>query len=240
VRRRTLLGGLGALLPGVALGQPASKPMIGFMSSRSERDSAYLLAAFRRGLAESGFIEGQNVTIEFRWADGNYQRLPALAADLVGRKIDLLVAVGGEPSALAAKAAARSAIPLIFTVGGDPVKAGLVDSLSRPGGNATGVSLLTTTPEAKRMELLNDLVPSSTTVAALVNPDYQEAANQEHELEEAARVLAKRLLITKARSEAELDQAFAALTAQRPSALLVTADPFFDTQRDRILGFASR
>jgi putative ABC transport system substrate-binding protein len=240
MRRRSLLGVIGGLLSGAALGQPAAKPKIGFISSRSEKDSAYLVAAFRRGLAEGGFVEGQNLTIDFRWADGYYQRLPALAADLVGRRIDLLVAVGGEPSALAAKAASGSTIPLIFTVGGDPVKAGLVDSLSRPGGNATGVSLLTTTPEAKRMELLIDLVPSATTVAALIDPEYQEAANQERELEDAARVLGKRLLIVRARSEAELDQAFEALATQRPSALLVTADPFFDTQRDRILSFANR
>jgi putative tryptophan/tyrosine transport system substrate-binding protein len=163
LRRREfviLLGGAAAARPLAARAQQPVMPVIGFLSSRSPADSAYLVAAFRKGLGEASYVEGQNVTIEFRWARGQYDQLPALAADLVSRQVAVIVAVGGEPSALAAKAAS-STIPLVFTTGGDPVKIGLVASLNRPGGNATGVSLLTTAPEAKRLGLLHELVPSA-------------------------------------------------------------------------------
>jgi putative ABC transport system substrate-binding protein len=179
------------------------------------------------------------VAIEYRWAQGQYDRLPALAADLVSRGITLLVAVGGEPSALAAKAAAPT-IPLVFTTGGDPVKIGLVTSLNRPGGNATGVSLLTTTPEAKRLGLLHELVPSAAAIGALINPNYQEAEGQSRELQEAARSIGRQLHIVYAKSEGELESAFATLVQERADALLVSADPFFDTRRDQIVAFAAQ
>ncbi len=241
VRRREILGGMTASVAcsSGAESQQAAMPLIGFLSSRSEKDSSYVLAAFRRGLNEGGFVEGQNIRILYRWAQGQYSRLPAMAADLMEHQIDILVAVGGEPAALAAKAAAPK-IPIVFTTGGDPVKIGLVDSLNRPGGNATGFSLMTTAPEAKRLELLSDLTPSPVIVGALIDPNYQEAATQEHELQTAARSLGKHLVAVKAGNSSELDQAFDTLVQQRPDALLVTSDPFFDTQRDRIITFANR
>jgi len=221
------------------VGQSQAKPLIGFLSSRSENDSRYVLAAFRKGLDEGGFVDEQNITIEYRWAQGHYEQLPVLAADLVKLGVTLLVAVGGEPSALAAKAAAPT-IPIVFTTGGDPVKIGLVASLNRPGGNATGYSLMTTAPEAKRLELLNDLSPSPTVMGALIDTNYQEAATQEKELKTAAGGVGKRLVILKAGTSAELDQAFGEFAQQRPDAMVVTSSPFFDTQRDRIIAFANR
>ena len=172
MRRReliTLSGGAVASWPLLASAQPAL-PTIGFLSSRSVADSTALVTAFHRGLGDSGFVENQNIAVEYRWADGQYDRRPALAADLVRRRVALLVTAGGEPSALAAKAA-TSTIPIVFTIGGDPVKIGLVESLNRPGGNATGVSLLTTAPESKRLELLHELVPSARLVGVLINPN---------------------------------------------------------------------
>jgi ABC-type uncharacterized transport system substrate-binding protein len=155
-------------------------PIIGFVSSRSSADSRYAVSAFRKGLTESGFTEGQNLKIEFRWAEGKYGRLPALVNDLIAQGINVLVAVGGEPSAFAAKAA-TSTIPIVFTTGGDPVKAGLVTSLNRPGGNATGISLLTTAPESKRLGLLHEIVPKAALIGVLINPNYAEAENQTRE-----------------------------------------------------------
>jgi putative ABC transport system substrate-binding protein len=172
-RRRefiTLLGGAAAWPLG-AWAQQASLPIIGFMSSRAAADSAYLIAAFRKGLSEAGYIDGQNVTIEYRWADGRYDRLPALAGDLIKEKIAVLVAVGGEPSALAAKGA-TSTIPIVFTIGGDPMKIGLVASMNRPGGNATGVNLLAIEPEPKRLAMLHELVPNAALIAILINPNF--------------------------------------------------------------------
>src|SRR4029079_592538 len=177
--RREFIGQIGAVAasPFEARGQQDAAPAIGFLSSRSAEDSAYLVAAFHRDLNESGFAAGKNIEVDFRWADGHYDRLPALAAELVARPVAVLVAVGGEPSALAARAATAT-IPIVFTTGGDPVKIGLVQSLNRPGGNATGVSLLTTIPEAKRLGLLHELAPNATRVGALIDPNYQEAETQ--------------------------------------------------------------
>jgi putative ABC transport system substrate-binding protein len=197
------------------------------------------LEAFRRGLKEGGFTEGENVAIEFRWALGDYSRLPALAADLAGRQVAVIVAAGGEPSGLAAKAATTT-IPIVFGIGGDPVKAGLVDSFSRPGGNVTGVTLLTTLMEPKRLGLLRDLVPGVALIGVLIDPDFPPAALQLQQVEEAARAIGQRIVITKAGNDDALEAAFRSLVQEGAGALLVTAAPYFDTRRDRIIAFAAR
>lgn len=213
-------------------------PVIGYLSSRSPAETAALVAAFRKGLGEAGFTEGQNVAIWYRWAEGQYDRLPEMADDLVRRGVAVLVTTGGEPSALAAKAA-TSTIPIVFTVGGDPVKIGLVQSLNRPGGNATGVSVLTTAPESKRLGLLHELVPGTKAVGVLINPYYQEAEAQARELRDSASTLGQPIRVAYARNDGELDQAFEMLVREGADALLVGADPFFDTRRDRIIAFAA-
>jgi putative tryptophan/tyrosine transport system substrate-binding protein len=240
MRRReliTLLGGAATVWPFVTSAKPAV-PVIGFLSSRSPADTTTLVAAFRNGLGEAGYDEGQNIAVEYRWADGQYDRLPALVADLVQRGVALLVTFGGEPSALAAKAA-TSTIPIVFTTGGDPVKIGLVESLNRPGGNATGVSLLTTAPESKRLGLLHELVPGAKVVGVLIDPNYQEADAQARELRDAAGTIGQHIYIAYAKNDAELESAFETLVRERADALLVSADPFFDTRRDRIIAFAA-
>ena len=209
------------------------------MSARSPEDSVHLLEAFRRGLKEGGFVEGQNVVIEFRWARGEYDRLPEMAADLVSRRVSVLTAVGGDPSPRAAKRA-TSTIPIVFGIGGDPVRDGLVESFNRPGGNVTGVTLMTNLMESKRFGLLRDLVPDAQLVGALLNPSFAPSARQSQQIEEAARSIGQRLIVAKASTDEELDAAFTALVRERAHALLVAADPYFDTRRDRIVGFAQR
>jgi putative ABC transport system substrate-binding protein len=240
MRRRQFIAIIGgaATWPFAARAQQ-SAPVIGFMSTRSWNDSAYVVAAFRRGLSDEGFVEGRNVSVEFRWAEGRYAEMPTIAAELVSQQVTVLVAVGGEPSALAAKAA-TSAIPIVFTAGGDPVQSGLVVSLNRPGGNATGISLLTTAPEAKRLGLLHELVPSAALIGVLINPNYPEAEVQWREVQEAARIIDQRIQISKAGNDEELDGAFAAFVQQRVDALLVCSDPFFDTRRDRLIASAAQ
>jgi len=213
-------------------------PLIGYLSSRSLGDSVVLVAAFRKGLNEAGFVEGKNIAIEYRWADGQYDRLPGMAGELVQRGAVMLVATGGEPSALAAKAA-TSTIPIVFTAGGDPVKIGLVESLNRPGGNATGVSLLTTAPEAKRLGLIHELVAKIKLLGVLVDPNYQEAQAQARELHDASRQIGQPIHIEYARNDSELEAAFTVLVRAGADALLVCADPFFDTRRGRIIAFAA-
>jgi putative ABC transport system substrate-binding protein len=227
-----------AAWPHAARAQHPAMPLIGYLSSRSPADATTLLVAFQKGLGEAGYVEGQNLAIEYRWAEGQYDRLPALAADLVRLGVAVLVTTGGEPSALAAKAA-TSAIPIVFTAGGDPVKIGLVQSLNRPGGNATGVSVLTTAPESKRLGLLHELVPGAKAVGVLIDPNYQEAEAQARELREAAATIGQPILIAYAKSDAELELAFGTLVREGADALLVGADPFFDTRRDRIVAFAA-
>jgi putative tryptophan/tyrosine transport system substrate-binding protein len=233
----TLLGGAAVAWPLAARAQQQAVPVIGFMSARSPEDSAHLLAAFRRGLAEGGYVESQNVSIEFRWARGQYDLLPAMAADLVSRRISVLVAVGGDPSPRAAKRA-TSTIPIVFGVGGDPISEGLVESFNRPGGNATGDTLYTNIMEPKRLGLLRELVPSVPLFGVLLNPSF--APYQLPQIEEAARSIDQRILVAKASTDEELMAAFAALTVERVGALLVAADPYFDTRRDQIVGFAER
>ena len=239
----SLLGGAAAapsmFWPRLASAEQATMPVIGFLSSRSPAESSHLVAAFRAGLQAGGYVEGQNVAIEYRWAEGQYDRLPALAVDLVRRGVAVLATTGGEPSALAAKAA-TSTIPIVFTVGGDPVKIGLVASLNRPGGNATGVSLLTTVPEAKRLGLLYELVPNAALIGVLINPNYQGAEAQSREVQDAARAIDRRIEIATAGNDRQLEAAFGTLVQQHADALLVGADPFFGTRRDRIIALAAQ
>jgi ABC-type uncharacterized transport system substrate-binding protein len=243
VKRRdfiTLVGGAAASSAAWPLAARAQQPtpVIGWMSGRAPQDSAHLLAAFREGLRETGFVEGENVTIEYRWAHGRYEQLSTMAADLVGRRIAVLVAVGGDPSALAAKQA-TSTIPVVFGMGGDPVTAGLVSTFNRPGGNATGFTLLTNLMEPKRVGLLHELVPGIAVIGGLVNPSFPAAARQLQEIEAAARTINQKFVAAKASNDMELDAALALLVQQRVDALLVAADPYFDTRRDRIISFVA-
>ena len=239
MRRREFLGAIGGAAvawPTVARAQRSATPLIGFMSSRSPEDSVAVIAAFRSGLGD--LTEGKNLNIEFRWARGEYDKLPAIAAELLSLRVDVLVAAGGDPSARAAKAA-TSTVPIVFG-SGDPVKAGLVASLNRPGGNATGVHILTNDLEPKRLGLLHELFPSAAIFGALLNPKFPPAAAQALELADAARAIGRQVVFLNASTDAELDAAFAALVQQRAAAMLAAADPFFDTRRDRLIAFAAQ
>jgi putative ABC transport system substrate-binding protein len=228
-----------AAWPLAARAQQATVPVIGFLSSRSPEDSKHLIPAFADGLAEGRYVEGQNLAIEFRWARGRYDLLPAMAAELVSRRVVVLTTAGGEPSALAAKRA-TSTIPIVFGVGGDPVRLGLVESFSRPGGNATGVTLLTNLMEPKRLGLLRELVPGVPLIGVLLNPNFVQAPVQLQQIEEAARSIDQRINVANVSTDTELQAAFAAFTSEGVGALLVTADPFFDTRREQIVGLAAR
>jgi putative tryptophan/tyrosine transport system substrate-binding protein len=208
------------------------------MSGRSPDDSKHLLEAFHRGLGETGFVEGKNVTFEYRWASGNYERLPGFAVDLAKRSVAVIVAVGGDVSAVAAKKAA-STIPIVFGMGGDPIKAGLVDSLGRPGGNATGFTLLTNELEPKRLGLLRDLLPGVGVIAVMLNPNFPPAAGQLAALEKAAQVTSQRLTISRVSNDTELNDGLASIQKDRVSALLVAADPYLDTRRHQLITFAA-
>jgi putative ABC transport system substrate-binding protein len=209
------------------------------MSARSPEDSVYVLAAFHKGLEEAGFVDGRNVKIEYRWARGDYGRLPALAADLLGRGVTVLTATGGDASARAAKAA-TSTIPILFAIGGDPIRADLVKSFNRPGGNATGVVIFSNDMEAKRLDLLREIVPGVSLFGVLLNPNFPPAAGQLRDLEAAAPKIGRRIFVAKASNDTELDAAFAALLSQRVGALAVASDPYFDTRRARIIAFAAK
>jgi putative tryptophan/tyrosine transport system substrate-binding protein len=245
MNRRTLitwLGGAaaGAAWPHMAHAQGPALPVIGFLSARSPEESVPETEAYRRGLKEGGgFVEGQTVAIEFRWARGDYSRLPALAADLVQQRVAVITAAGGEPSALAAKAA-TSTIPIVFSIGGDPVRVGLVESFNRPGGNVTGVAVLSIMMEPKRLGLLRELAPGVELVGVLINPNSPGAVRQAPDIEDAARRIGQRIVIAKAGTDDELEAAFVSLLRERVGALLVAADAYFDTQRDRIVAFAAR
>ena len=241
MRRREAirLVGAAAAWPLAALGQPAAVPVIGFMSGRSPADSAYLVDAFRQGLRETGYLEGETISVEYRWADGDYDRLPGFASDLLGRNVLVLVAVGGDPSAVAAKQA-TSTVPIVFGMGGDPVKAGLVASFNRPGENATGFTLLTNQMEPKRVGLLHELVPSVSLLGALINPSFPPAARQLEDIENATRSINQSLFVARAVNDAELEAAFASFVEQRVGAVLVAAAPFFDTRSTQIIALAAK
>ena len=228
-----------AVWPLAARAQQSTMPVVGFMSGRATEDSAHLVDAFKKGLADTGFIEGQTVAIEYRWANGNYDRLPALAADLVARKVAVLVGVGGDVSAVVATKATKT-IPVLFGMGGDPVKAGMVASFNHPGGNVTGYTLWTSEMESKRLGLLRELVPAVPLIGILLNPKFPPTVQELADLEPAAKAVNQRLYAARADDDAELDAALAALAQQRVGAFLVTASPYFDMRRDRIIGFAAQ
>ena len=236
MRRRafiTLLGGA-AGWPIVALAQQRPPPVIGFLSTASAEPFAHLVAGFRRGLQETGFVEDRNVAVEYRWAEGQYDRLPELAQDLVRRQVAVIVTSGGETPSMAAKAA-TSTIPIVFNVGSDPVAMGLVASLARPGGNATGVNIFTAELAEKRFGLLHDAMPTAAAFAVLANPNFPPAMNNAREVEAAGRRMGKDVVIFKASSETEIEAAFARIAQSGTGALMVAADPFFNSRRARIV-----
>ena len=233
----TLLGGAAAW-PLAASAQQPAMPVVGFLNSGTPAGFAHLTAAFRESLSEAGYVEGQNVAIENRWAEGQYDRLPVLASDLVGRKVSVLAATT-TPAALAAKRA-TSTIPIVFTSGADPIAIGLVDSLSRPSGNVTGVNAYLSDLGAKRLELLRELVPSAAVIGVLVNPNFPDAETQSKDLKEAARKLGQQVQIVNANSESDFDRAFSSFLQLQARALLVTVDPFFDSRREQLIALAAR
>jgi putative tryptophan/tyrosine transport system substrate-binding protein len=240
LNRRQLLVGVGIATgcPRTAVAQTASNATIGYLSTLSERQAATQVQMFRRGLAEAGFLEGRNVTIEYRWAEGEYDRLPSMAADLVRRKVGLIMAQA-PPAALAAKAATHTT-PIVFVVGFDPVAAGLVASLSRPGGNATGMTLFSLPLGQKRLEILRELSPNVSVVAMLINPRSPDSMSEVLAVQAAAEALKLQLKMFDATSPAEIDAALALIVQQRVDALLVGTDPFFINERDQIVRLATR
>jgi putative tryptophan/tyrosine transport system substrate-binding protein len=242
MRRRdfiTLLGSLSVTWPLVTRAQQVAMPKIGFLHVASAKPFEGIVAGFRQGLKQVGYTEHENVSIEFRWAEGDYGRLPALAAELVRLKVAVIVTGGGEASALAAKAATRT-IPIICNLATDPVKTGLVAALSHPGGNITGVNILTTDMAAKRVALLHDLLPASSVIAHLVNPNFAATEDAIKEVEIAAGHLGLTIVLLKASSESDIDAAFALIQEKRIGALLVNSDAFFNSRRDQFVALAAR
>jgi putative ABC transport system substrate-binding protein len=242
VRRREFIKVVGwsaASLPFAARAQQPTLPVIGYLDLQTPDATAPFLAGFRQGLAETGFVEGRDAAIEYRWAENHYERLPALAADLVQRKVDVIAAIN-LPSALAAKEATKS-IPVVFGIGGDPIALGLVASLNRPGGNITGITQLSIEGFAKRLEMMHEIVPSVTSIAFLTNPtNRRNAEAEEKEAQAAGRVLGLQVIGLSASSPTQVDAAFASIVEQRLGALLVSPDPFFIAQRDQLIALALR
>jgi putative tryptophan/tyrosine transport system substrate-binding protein len=240
MRRRNFIAVLGgtAAWPLAARAQLPAMPVIGSLSGASLRERAPLLVAFRKGLSESGYIEGQNVAIEYLWAEGQYHRLPGLATELVNRQVAVIAALDG-PAALAAKAATTT-IPIVFNTGIDPVAAGLVGSLERPGGNLTGVNMIAGPLPAKQFGLLHEVIPANRIIALLINPSNANAERDASIVQEAARAVGRQVLVTRAVTENDFETAFATLVRDGAGALLVNSDVFFTSQRDRIVALAAR
>ncbi len=233
-----ILGSTVIAWPSVVRAQQTAMPVIGYLNSTSPGPYALFLAAFRQGLGETGYVEGQNLAIEYRWAENHLDQLPALVADLVGRKVDMIVTAGGPPPAVAAKRA-TSTTPILFTAVGDPIGAGLVARLARPGGNVTGFSILVVELNPKRLELLSQLLPEARVVALLVNPKNPSSERVISDVQEAARTKGMQLPILKAASESEIDAAFASLVQMQVGALVVGSDPFFNSRREQLVALAS-
>jgi putative ABC transport system substrate-binding protein len=242
MRRRefiTLVGTAAACWTVSARAQQAARPVVGFLSGGSPAAWAAYVAAFRKGLNDTGFAEGRNVTIDFRWAEGHYDRLADLAAGLINRKVAVLFAAGGSEPVKTAKAA-TSSTPIVFASALDPVRAGIVASINRPEGNVTGVSMLGSALEAKRMGLLTEIVPGGGSIGVLINPNYEGADLELHELQEAAHTIKRKINIVRAGNDAEIDAAFMTLAQQRAVALAVAEDPFLGTRSERLVQLAAR
>jgi putative ABC transport system substrate-binding protein len=242
MRRRefiTLLSGAIAAWPFAARAQQPATLVIGYLSGRLPDEAAYTVSAFREGLASEGFVEGRTVAIEYRWAQGGYERLPAMASELINRNVDVIVASGGTGAARAAKAATK-VLPIVFLVGEDPVRTGLVASFNRPGGNLTGVNVFMNEIESKRLGLLHELLPKASRIAVLVNPNNVFIEEQLKDVDVAARAMGIELQVLRASSEKQIDAAFVTLAQNRVEALLVGADPFFNSRRDQLVALAAR
>ena len=244
MRRRDFIKAIArsaAVWPLAARAQQSAMPVIGFINTLNSADqiASDLLAAFRQGLKETGFIEGQNVAIEYRWAQGQYERLPEFAADLVRRKVDVIAATGGEPSPQAAKAATQT-IPIVFTANGDPVREGLVASVNMPGGNVTGLTIFGPAAVTKRVELMHELVPQASVIGYLMNPNHPSGEIEMQAAETAARSLGKKMPVFKASNEPDLDATFATMVQQQIGALVVASDPFFWSRRGEVVSLAAR
>ena len=235
----TLIGGAAVAWPLAARAQQAAMPVIGYLSSGSPAAFAPMVAALRQGLSEAGVVEGKDFVIEYHWAEGRYDRLPTLAADFVRRQVAVIVATGGSDPALAAKAATAT-IPIVFTGGLDPVRLGLVASLARPGGNATGTINIAIDLNAKRLGLLRELVPAATTIAVLSDASFSVSVNQLKEIETSARTLGQRILIFEVGSEGDFDKAFEFMVQRGAGGVFVNASPFFTSQRKRLVALAAR
>jgi len=240
--RRSVVFGLSAtavLWPIAPSAQQKAMPVIGYLIGTSPGSNAPFMAAFRQGLSETGYIEGQNVAIEYRWAEGRFDRLPALVTELVDRNVDIIVAGGGGVGALAAKDA-TSSIPIVFVYGGDPVELGLVASFARPGGNLTGVSIQVAELVPKRLQLLSELVPAARVIALLANPKNPSAARMTRDVQQAAHAKNLQLPILQAATESEIDSAFATLVQLQAGALVVGAGAFFNSRREQLVALAAR
>jgi putative tryptophan/tyrosine transport system substrate-binding protein len=242
MRRRDFITGItgaAAAWPLAARAQQAATPVVGYLGTGSSGAGQELVSAFHRGLKEAGYIEGQNVRIEYRWAEGQYQRLPTLAVELVQRRPTVIVTTGGSRAALAAEAATTK-IPIIFSAGDDPIETGIVSSLNRPNGNVTGATFLTTVLEAKRLELLHELVPSVSVIALLVNPSAGEAKAQAQQAQEAADRLGVKLIVLDAASEDAIDASFDTMIRERVGAVVVASTAFFFSRRKQLIVLAAR
>jgi putative ABC transport system substrate-binding protein len=239
MKRREFILALGAAvsLPLAARAQQSTIPVVGYIGSGVMDDQLNLVAATRQGLKEAGYVDGENIRIEYRWAEGHYDRLPALAADLVSRNVSVIIAAGGSDPGRAARAA-TSTIPIVFITAADPVKTGLVTSLNRPEANLTGIGMLGSALESKRLELLHEVVPQAAIIGALINPSYPAAKAQAQEVQEAAARLGVQLVLREAGTEGEVNAAFAAFVEQKIGALLIGNDPFFGSLRAKLAALA--